>query len=530
MIANKWKTIIEKRPYILGLLAALFVLFIYLPALDIYLIRDDFEWLNQSYEGWQNPSVLFELINNFFRPIVKLSYLLNYTFFKTQVPFYNLTTILFHLVNVFLLYIFIHRISKKKHIAVLTALTFGISPMYTEVTLWASGRPDSILLMFMMGVLLCFTKNNDTVTVKNPWTHQILIVLLTLCAVGSKETWVLLPFFVLSFLWVVKQVPLKTALKSTFSLFLLLVFYMGYFIGVPLLSGTPPPTSYADPNMGEVVKKFGFLIFKYVGLGDMFTASAWQYGLIIISLAGLIYWFTRDKNRLALWGMIWMFMSMGISLSIYYAPSRYNYFPLLGFWVMIISFLSREIERALKRFKIKPGVAFLVIGLVLLFHISYQTIMLQWEIKDYRDQGVPHKEVVDMYRVVKDQLPHSKPIVFVDISTRKAVHERAMSVKGYAKLLFVRESAIWQMVYLPPLANFMGEPFREMMVPIPGSELDAVFQGEYTMLVFTDAAFFISDLYKPKIEAYYRQNRKLPYKVQAVQFVPVKRESQTIGE
>jgi len=528
MITNKWNTIVEKRPYILGFLVALFVLIIYIPALDIYLIRDDFEWLNQSYEGWQSPSVLFQMINNFFRPMVKLSYLLNYTIFKTQVPFYNLTTILFHLVNVFLLYIFIYRITKKKHIAALTALTFGISPMYTEVTLWASGRPDSILLIFMMGVLLCFNKNSDEV--KNRGTHQIVIVLLTLCAIGSKETWVLLPFFVLSFLWVVKQVPLKTALKSTYTLFLLLVFYMGYFIGVPLLSGTPPPTSYADPNMGEVVRKFGFLIFKYVGLGDMFTADAWQYGLIIVSLTGITYWLIRDKNRLALWGMIWMLMSMGISLSIYYAPSRYNYFPLLGFWVMIISFLSRGIEGVIKRFKIKPGMVFLVIGLVLLLHISFQTIMLQWEIRDYRDQGIPHKEVVDMYRVVNDQLPRSRPIVFVDISTRKAIHEQAISVKGYAKLLFVRESAIWQMVYLSPLANFVGKPFREMMVPIPESELDAVFQEEYTMLVFTDAAFFISDLYKPNVQAYYQQNRKLPYKVQAVRFVPVKGESQTIGE
>ena len=125
-----------------------------------------------------------------------------------------------------------------------------------------------------------------------------------------------------------------------------------------------------------------------------------------------------------------------------------------------------------------------------------------------------------MYRVVKDQLPHNEPVVFVDISTRKAVHETNISVKGYAKLLFVRESAIWQMVYLPPLANFVGEPFREMMVPIPDSELDAVFQGEYTMLIFTDGAFFISDLYKTKVWEYYQQNRKLPYKVQAVRFVP----------
>jgi hypothetical protein len=60
-----------------------------------------------------------------------------------------------------------------------------------------------------------------------------------------------------------------------------------------------------------------------------------------------------------------------------------------------------------------------------------------------------------------------------------------------------------------------------MMVPIPEGELDSVFQGEYTMLVFTDAAFFISDLHKPEVQGYYQQNRKLPYKVQAVRFVPV---------
>jgi len=518
MMTNKWNTIIEKRPYIPGLLIGLFILIIYLPALDIYLIRDDFEWLNQSYEAWQNPSVLFQLINNFFRPMVKLSYLLNYTFFKTQVPFYNLTTIFFHLVNVFLLYIFIHRITKKKNIAVLTALTFGISPMYSEVTLWASGRPDSILLMFVMCVMLRFSNHNDESM--NTWIQQTVIVLLALLAIGSKETWVLLPFFVLSFLWLVKQVRLKTALKSSFSLFLILVFYMAFFIGLPLLSGTSPPTSYADLNIDIIAKKFGFLIFKYVGLGDVSPPAVWQCILIIASLAGLAYWFIRSKNRLALWGMTWMLISIGISLPIYYAPSRYNYLPLLGFWVMIVSFLSRDIKKVIKRFKIKPGIVYLTIGVVLLFYISYQVIMLQWEIKDYRDQGVPHKTVVDMYRVVKDQLPHNEPVVFVDISTRKAVHETNISVKGYAKLLFVRESAIWQMVYLPPLANFVGEPFREMMVPIPNSELDAVFQGEYTMLIFTDGAFFISDLYKTKVWEYYQQNRKLPYKVQAVRFVP----------
>jgi hypothetical protein len=518
MIKNKWNAIVEKKPYIPGLLITLFILIIYLPALDIYLMRDDFEWLEESYSAWQDPSILFRLINNFFRPMVKLSYLLNYTLFGTAAPFYSLITILFHLVNVYLLYIFLYRVTRKNHIAALTALLFGASPFYSEVTLWAAGRPDSILLMFIIGVLLRFTSINTDEKEKRPWLRHVTILLLALCAAGTKETWVLLPFFIFSFLWIVKQTPLKTALKKTSMLFLLLVLYLGYFIGLPLLSKTAPPTSYADLNIGTVINKFGFLIFKYIGLGEAFTAAIWQYVLIAVGLAGLAYWIIRRKNWLALWGMIWMLFSIAISLSIFYAPSRYNYLPLIGFWIMVISFLSREIKALKEKFKIKPQLVYLVIGVILLFHLGYQVAMLQWEIEDYRNQGEAHRTVVEMYRKVKDELPRGRPIIFVDISKRKAIDEAVKAVQGYRKLLFVRTRAIWQLVFISPLANFVGEPFKERMELIPGNQLDAVFKGNYTVLVFTDAGFFIPDRNEPRLEEFYQKHRKLPYKVQAVRF------------
>jgi hypothetical protein len=457
---------------------------------------------------------------------MKLSYLLDYTFFKTNVSYYGLTTILFHIVNVFLVYLLINRLTRKTHIAVFTAICYGTSPLYSETTIWAASRLDSLLVIFMMGVLLLYSKD-DIEHPNLPWSRHIVVIVLTLLAAGSKETWVLLPFFVLSLLWIAKQVPFKTALKSTLSLWLLLIIYMGYFVAFPMLTGSASPTSYADLNIGKAVQKFGYILFKFSGLGDSFSGAVWQYVLLFACLGGFTYWFIRDKNRPALLGLVWLFMSIGISLPISYAPSRYNYLPLVGFWLMVIAFLSREIGRLLKRPKIKSALVYMVVGVIFVLYIAYQVIMVQWEIKDYREQGNPHKTLVEMYASVKDQLPRNEPIIFADLSTRKAVWESHNAVKGYPKLLFVRETAIWQLVYLSPLANFAGEPFKEMMETIPEDQLDAVFQGEFTVLVFTDAAFFISEPQEAQLREYYRKHRKLPYKVQAVRFIPADKISKT---
>jgi hypothetical protein len=518
LTGNKWE-FWQKRPYLLGICIIILILVIYLPTMNTYLMSDDFEWLNSVYLTWKNPSQLFELINNFFRSTVKFTYLLNYTLFKTDATFYNIFTVLLHLINIFLLYHLIFKITGRMTPAGLVALTYGVSPLYTEVTLWSAGRTESVLLIFMLGVLILLNGIEE----KKQGFRRVIIILFTLLAAGAKETWVLLPFLALGFLWIVKQIPLKKALTSTLSLFLLLGIYLVYFIGVPILAGKAPPTSYASLDIQNAINKFGYMVYKYVGLGDLFTGAVWQFVLLVIVLAGLGYWLIRRKNWLALYGYIWVLMTIGISLPIYYAPARYHYIPLVGFWIMIIAFLEEEITRLVKRFNIKKALVVLVIGAALVFYVAYQAVMMQWEIKDYRLRGSLHKALADMYLQVKDQLPVDEPIVFIDLGKRKAVNELARSVRGYQKLLFVREKAIWQQVFLAPLANFLGDPFSRVMKPIPKTELDALMKGNFTTLVFTDRGFFIPTTreYEQKVRDYFRQHRQLPYKVQALRFVPV---------
>jgi hypothetical protein len=519
-ILTELSDVLEKRYYLLGLFIGIFILILYLPTMNTYLMGDDFEWLDSVYSGWSNPAQLFELINNFFRSTVKFTYLLNYTLFGTDVVFYNIFTVLLHLINIFLLYVLVFKITRRMLPAALTALTYGVSAMYTEVTLWSAGRTESTLLIFMLGVLIFLDRVGER---SQGFWWWVMLVLFILLAAGSKETWVLLPFLAFGFLWIVKRFSFKKSFTSTFILFLLLVVYLAYFIGGALLVGKAPPTSYGNPDIGNIVNKFGYMVYKYFGLADIFNGAFWQFVLLVIVLVGLGYWLIRRKNRLALYGYLWMLMTIAISLPIYYAPSRYHYIPLVGFWIMIVSFLEEEVSRAIKRFRIKKILVILVVGLVLIFYLVYQGIMLQLEIRDYRHRGELHKILAEMYLQVKDQLSADQPIVFIDAGKRNAVVEMSRSVRGYRKLLFPRERAIWQQVFLAPLANFLGDPFTRLMKPLPGTELAAVLNGDVTVLVFTDNGFIIprTDEYEQKVRDYYRQHKELPYKVQVLYFVPV---------
>ncbi|MGD2092649.1 MAG: glycosyltransferase family 39 protein [Candidatus Aminicenantes bacterium] len=516
MIKNKLE-ILKQKPIITGLLITLFILIIYLPTMNTYLMSDDFEWLNESYSGWQDPSQLFQPINKFFRPLVKFTYLVNYTLFKTNALFYNICTVLIHLVNVFLLYYLVFSITRRITPASLIALLYGTSALYSEVTLWAAGRPDSLLLMFMLAALILLYNSKE----KKQIPGYIGVLVFTLCAAASKETWILLPFLAFALIWLVKQRSLKTTLKITSGLFVLMIAYVGYFIIIPKLSGTAAFTSYGKFQIGEALKKFGYMIFKYLGLAKFSKGAFWEIPLIAVVLTALTFWLIRRKNMLALYGLVWMLMTIAISLPIYYTPSRYHYLPLVGFWIMIIAWLEKDIKDFIKKYTIKPVLALVVIGVLILSYTAHQVIMLQWEINDYHKRGSTHKILVDMYLKVKDQIPHDRPLVFIDLGQRRAVDELARSINGYQKLLFVRKRAIWQQVFLAPLANFTGSPFSTVMKPIPKTELQAALQKDFTPLVFTDRGFFISHAYKQRIRDFYRQHLQLPYKVQALRFVPV---------
>jgi hypothetical protein len=505
------------NPHFWGGCVLALIFLLYIPALNNYLQGDDFEWLNSVYQGWQRPGQILEKINNFFRPLVKLSYLLNYTLFGTRVFYYNLFTVLLHLTNLWLLFLLLLRFFGRTLPSVVVMLAFGVSAYYSEVTLWAAGRPDSIMMLFVLGAMLLLARHSFNERGMPPGKH-LLLMFLAVGALSAKESWVILPFLALAFLWLIRKIPLKQAFIQTSGLFLLLGLYLAYFVGLPLLRGNAAFTAYGQAGLKVILNKVAFLVYKYLGLGEQYKGSWWQLILVAVFLAIVLFNFIHRKNHPAFFGLFWMLLGIGISLPVYYAAARYNYIPLMGFWIMIVSFVAAEYRIFVQRHEENRRIAAFLLGLPLIFFLVQQVIMLHWEIADYRQRGSLHEQVAHMYVQIKEKIPPDQPVIFVDLGKRQAVFEMADAVKGYKKILFVREKAIWQQMFLSPLANFFGTPFSRMMIPVEEKELFSALQGKATTLVFKDQGFEISPYadYQNKILEYYVRYGELPYKVQVL--------------
>jgi len=499
-----------------GIMLILIVVFLlYAPSLSNYLLGDDFEWLNSVYPAWRNPELLFEKINNFYRPLVKLSYLLNFAVSGNRVFAYNLLNILLHLGNLWLLFRLAIRLFRRAMPAFLAVVAYGVCPLYSEVTLWAAGRPDSILMLFILSALLLLARRKPEET-RLPWRTHLWLGLLAIGAASTKESWVILPPLAFFFLWLVRGMPFRRAFTQTSGLFLLLGLYLGWAIGAPLLKGSAPFTRYGQANLGAMLDKAALLFWEFLGAGNLYRGDWWQYLLVIVLLSGSVIWLVRRRNRTALFGMVWLGLGIGVSLPVIYAASRYNYIPLMGFWLALVAGITVEYGEFVRRHDLLRRWTGIAIAVPLLVYLAVQSFWLQVEIRDYRLRGEMHRQLADKYNDVRSRIPRDEPFIFLDLGRRLAVRELAASIRGIEKHLFVRERAIWQQVFLAPLGNFLGTPFSHRLEEVDRSEWLPVLREKAVTLIFTDEgfAFAADERFRVKILERFSQSGKMPFKVQ----------------
>jgi tetratricopeptide (TPR) repeat protein len=138
---------------------------------------------------------------NYFRPILLLSFMADKFVFGLQESFMHLENILFHLVNVLLLFFVARRGFQLNRVdswtaPLLTALVFAVHPINTESVNWISGRTDPLACMFLLLSALVLLRPATSV----PTSLAGALLMLTACL--AKETsifflpaGVLLPFF-----------------------------------------------------------------------------------------------------------------------------------------------------------------------------------------------------------------------------------------------------------------------------------------------------------------------------------------------
>ena len=146
--------------------------------------------------NFENFKIIFStFFQGNYHPLSLISYTIEYKFFGLNPFYFHLSNLIFHLLNVALVYYFIKRLSSNIFVASITSLFFAIHPMHVESVAWISERKDVLYSFFFLLSLNSYCKYKYSEK-KN--LNLLLSFIFFLLSLLSKPAAVCLPLILVS--------------------------------------------------------------------------------------------------------------------------------------------------------------------------------------------------------------------------------------------------------------------------------------------------------------------------------------------
>jgi len=351
------------RVYFL-LLPFVISIIVYLNCLQNSFVYDDDSTIINNYfiRHWSNLPALFT--NKYFalsaeltyRPVVTLSYFIDYTFWHLNPLGYHLTNILLHAINSVLVFIFALQVFKNRTPAFVSALFFSSYPLFSEVVNAIGFREDLLACMFFILAFICYLKANQQ--------RYILYYLISLfcyfLALFSKEMAITLPIVIVLYDVIFKgYLYMKSKYLYYLGYFFVATFYIlnrFFFLHNPLESQIPYPQGSFFVNfltMIHVMASYVKLLFLPFHLNadyvipfstSILKASFWLSVLLFIAI-GIFSFRLRFQNRHIFFFILWFFVTLIPVMNIIplgnIMAERYLYIPGAGFSMIVACLLSK---------------------------------------------------------------------------------------------------------------------------------------------------------------------------------------------
>jgi len=375
------------------LLIAVVGIFLYRSSLSVPFLLDDLLFISSqdsSIDGirsfLQNQGIFKS------RPLLGLSYAINYEISKNSPLGYHIINIILHAVNCIFLFFIIRKLielprntfdhMKSVLLSLYGVLLFLIHPLATESVAYVSGRSSLLYTTFLLIAMLLFFKSAED----RGWKMVFVAVLSLLsygAALASKEISLIFPlilfavasFFALiplkrqififllpsifmSFLYVIATLPSVLFLKSPdktsrdFSVHMMTEIYI---FAESFLKAIFPTNLNFDPDYSDIISPFDIRFIT---------------GVIIFSLLLSAAFYLRKRNRIISFSIIWFVVSFSPYFFIRlrdYMFERWLYFPLIA-----ISFLCAGVLcEIFRKWENKPLLKFITIPPFLIIICSY---------------------------------------------------------------------------------------------------------------------------------------------------------------
>jgi tetratricopeptide (TPR) repeat protein len=390
---KKKKGIITWR-HLLPLLLTLFIASsVYINSLQGEFIWDDKDLIvsNQYIKDWKHLSIAFtqdffysshkEGKIGYYRPVITLSYMLDYQLWGLNPFGYHLTNLVFHTLTCLLIYLMIFSLTSNLPIAFISTLLFAIHPIHTESIAWISGRTDVIGSFFFFFSFLLYMYGEKVGKLR----YYALSLALFVLALLSKEMVITLPLLIVVYdYYCVAERDRREAWKRAkywAGYWILIVVYVVVrFLILKVVTGNP---HIEELNRGKLLLTFskGFLYYlsklllpfnlnAYVML-DLASFSHIGVWTGIVVIVGLVVTGLRLRDNRLSFGAGFFLISLlpltnliAISAPVdidFPLAERFLYLPSFGFCLV----LGVVIGECLRLNKLMAGI---VISLLCIFY------------------------------------------------------------------------------------------------------------------------------------------------------------------
>jgi hypothetical protein len=313
-------------------------------------VTDDFNWLESVvHSGKVEYLRSFTATTGFFRPLVGLSFAIQYRLHGMNPKAYGLFNMLIHMLNTILVYLLLSQWGKTKPLALPATVLFALNAKATNMAVgWISGRTTLMFSFFVLLSLYLFLKER-----LNPLPYYkplkfTLIFTSYMAALLSKETATAVPIFVFLFAVLNSKsteglAGLKDRLKKgavvTIPFMLPLIIYFLLRFNSDAFTPFNSPTYYSYTFAPCVLLKN---ISEYIiraGLLDLYIA------IVIIIIGGLSAFKRKPPVKCIDWsvpalGLLWFLCFLLPALPLSSRSDLYAYFPQIGLHVVFLSFFT----------------------------------------------------------------------------------------------------------------------------------------------------------------------------------------------
>jgi protein O-mannosyl-transferase len=321
---------------------------------------------------------------NYYRPVLLLSYALDYQLWGMNSFGFNLVDVLLHILNAWLIFILLYfllslRVKRNSldrndkadfWLACLPALIFLVHPLNTEAVDYVSGRADVLYAFFALLSLIFYFNFSQAENARKKIINYSAAILFFILSLLTKETAVVLPVAIVLIELVFFAAGsvgarLKAAAKKTWPLFAVLAVYIVLHLKIfnfNHLTGSLTGCLGDYCSYGIIRRALVFLLvclnyfqilFLPVGLhmeravSEFGSIYSWRLAAAIAAIlawaAAAVYFWRREKGvAFGLgWFFVFLFPSSGILVKMLYPTyEHFLYLPAIGFWLAILCLVN----------------------------------------------------------------------------------------------------------------------------------------------------------------------------------------------